>query len=615
MSINVFSQEPDSADTLNISEVFVKGNLNKYISSIFSKRTYDLTTTTRGTFGRIADVLNSDGGIFIKSYGPGAVATTSFRGAGASNTLTTWNGISLNSPMTGQADLSLLHSCLADRLSVSTGISSSSLASGGIGATIDISNLPDWERNQILSSGTSFGTEGSINSFIKGNYGRNNLTASTRIFHNYSLNSFRYFNQFGNPGPAYETRNNARYGGYGAMQDLYFKTSKSVTSGRIWLQSNERLVPGSLLTETFPITPVQKDFSVRSLFSHDVYLSESTVNTSIAWFSEGLSFSDVNSSVNSVNKTNTVFARAGIDFRKWKNATVSFTLENELNKVISGNYNGGAIRNKGSATSSLYFKPTDKTDIAIMYRQILAGNKLLLPDLSVGAGYRNGFATVKGSISRNSRLPSLNDLFWNPGGNPYLKNESSINAEFTVSAGKPDGVINASITAFASDTKDMIKWQPSEYGYWKPSNLSSVSSHGFETDLAIFAGVTDRFIKATAHYSFTRAINRSGESINRQVPYVPVNQAAFSIKSVLKKAFVTWNTIYTGQRFTTTDNSVVLDGYLINSIEAGISAGRKSEFGFTAGVNNIFNVSYEIMAYYPMPLRMFCFSAVYKLKK
>ena len=45
--------------------------------------------------GSIADVLSKNSALFIKTYAPGSLATTSMRGMGAQHTAVLWNGINL----------------------------------------------------------------------------------------------------------------------------------------------------------------------------------------------------------------------------------------------------------------------------------------------------------------------------------------------------------------------------------------------------------------------------------------------------------------------------------------------------------------------------------------
>jgi hypothetical protein len=57
----------------------------------------------------------------------------------------------------------------------------------------------------------------------------------------------------------------------------------------------------------------------------------------------------------------------------------------------------------------------------------LDGNKLLIPDMLAGFElrvFKEQEQFIKLNLSRNSKIPSLNDCYWNPGGNEKLRNES-----------------------------------------------------------------------------------------------------------------------------------------------------------------------------------------------
>ena len=62
----------------------------------------------------LSDLLSENTSVFIKNHGRGALATASFRGTAASHTQVSWNGISINSPMAGMVDFSLIPVYLID---------------------------------------------------------------------------------------------------------------------------------------------------------------------------------------------------------------------------------------------------------------------------------------------------------------------------------------------------------------------------------------------------------------------------------------------------------------------------------------------------------------------
>ncbi|MDZ7776138.1 MAG: TonB-dependent receptor [Bacteroidales bacterium] len=94
---------------------------------------------------------------------------------------------------------------------------------------------------------------------------------------------------------------------------------------------------------------------------------------------------------------------------------------------------------------------------------------------------------MKGNVSRNYRLPTLNDLYWQPGGDPELLPERG----FTLETGlkylsqKRNGWHGgAEITWFRNDISNWIAWQPDGImSYWTPKNITEVLSQGIEAQL------------------------------------------------------------------------------------------------------------------------------------
>ena len=83
----------------------------------------------------LSELLSENTSVFIKKHGRGALATASFRGTAASHTQVNWNGISLNSPMAGMVDFSLIPVYLIDELNLKHGPASLADGTGGIGGS------------------------------------------------------------------------------------------------------------------------------------------------------------------------------------------------------------------------------------------------------------------------------------------------------------------------------------------------------------------------------------------------------------------------------------------------------------------------------------------------
>ena len=102
---------------------------------------------------RLADVLQQTTPIYIKAYGPGNLASISFRGTGANHTAVLWNGININSPTLGQSDFYLLPNLAFNEVSIQSGNGSALYGTDAIGGTIQLGNHETQQEAQTHRCG------------------------------------------------------------------------------------------------------------------------------------------------------------------------------------------------------------------------------------------------------------------------------------------------------------------------------------------------------------------------------------------------------------------------------------------------------------------------------
>nr|HAD53122.1 cobalamin receptor [Algoriphagus sp.] len=94
----------------------------------------------------LADLLADQSPVFIRSYGPGMLASPSFRGSSAGHTAVFWNGIPLNSPSLGQSDFSLLPVFAIDQASLQFGSSGALLGNEAIGGSVNLKSQAGFQE-------------------------------------------------------------------------------------------------------------------------------------------------------------------------------------------------------------------------------------------------------------------------------------------------------------------------------------------------------------------------------------------------------------------------------------------------------------------------------------
>ncbi len=617
------AQSKSLPDTIKIGEVIVNGhpflsasgnNIAIIDSSLLKDYSHD----------NISDVLTENSPVFVKSYGSGGIATISLRGTGAGYTQLAWNGVNINSPMLGQTDLSLLPAGFIDDINIYYGGASLALNSGGIGGIVNFETKPEWKEATSFLADLSAGSYGRYSGLIKVKTGNRNFQSSTKALFQSAINNFVYLNTFTSNDPVRERRKNAAVIENSFMQELYFRKDRSVVSARIWYQNADRNIPVPIVNQQPENGEKQKDESLRTMINYNRYKETSDFNSSLSWFSERLNYKNPQLSIDSRNMANTVIFKSGFDKVVKDKTRIGFIINNELSIVNSVNYSGMKSRNLTGITFSLSRQVGEKLGYSALLKETVKDNSILIPDFSAGLDYRlitGKEHFIKINFSHNSKVPTLNDMYWNPGGNSMLKNEYSYTGEFTYEMSSiisPSITINSQLSTYLISIDNMIKWTPGPSNIWTPENIEKANSAGIEGNLSMLYKSNFIKIRSITKYSWNRAyVTRSagGESLTgKQLIYIPEHQFSTSLRAEHGNIYLFWMTTFTGVRYTSTDNSQYLPGYLLNNLTAGYKVrSDKGIFDFNFKVDNLFNANYQAIAWYPMPGRTFIISLIYKL--
>jgi vitamin B12 transporter len=625
-SLNSFGQLSLDHDTIKIREVIISIKKTDAGPEVYKKNSIDSALVSAYSNSNLSSLLSENTGIFIKGYGLGGIATPSFRGTGAGHTMIDWNGININSPMLGQSDLSLFPVGLIDNIKILYGGASMQLNYGALGGTINLETKPDWDKKTLVSANSSIGSFGRYSGFIKVKTGNNKIESVTKGFFLRSENNFRYLNTVSGTEPLWQTSTNNQVRQKGFIQELYFNTSEGTISARVWYQASDRNLPGSMLTTQPNSGESQFDESLRTILNYDFSKRKSNFLFTGAWVFNRLNYLNNLASINSKNLAETLTLKASFENQIGESTRIKFVLDEQSGSVNSNNYHSTKRRNTTGLTASID-RQKDNLGITLLVREIIDRQHFLSPDFSAGARLRlfDGMDYfLKASISRNSKVPTMNDLYWSPGGNADLKNEYALIYEVTYEmAHKISEPVNIKydLSAFHYSIKDMIQWHPGEYSFWTADNIQSVHSTGLESSLLLNYVQNRLNAGFKAAYSFTRAISggpriQNDVTIGKQLVYIPENQIKGSFRIGYGFFYSTWIADFTGKRFITVDNTKYLPGYFVNNLLTGVKFPWKSssiDIGFT--IDNLFNQDYQSVAFYPLPGRSYSVKILVQLVK
>ncbi len=614
-------------DTLEIQEVCV--NYSSVLSMTAYKKTHiNSSIVAEYNTRNLSELLAENTHLFIKTYGQGGLATSSLRGASASHTMVTWNGVNINSPMLGQLDFSLIPASFLDEVEVFYGAGSIRDYSGALGGSVNLINEPDWDNRLNIELSQEFGSFHSRKSYFSTAFGNSRFQSQTRLFYNASENNFTFLNTEISQDPVIQERENASFSQGGIIQEFYLRPSSNhFLTARLWYQSNNRNIP-----ETMVVTPVdgnekQKDHFLRSQINWKYYSKKVTVNTTAAWLYDFLNYSNRIAGIDSENRTQTITGRVDLSYDLFPELQLNSGVSGDYTHVWTENYLQPAERKHFSTYFSAEKNIKQRLKINIMARQDIYNGEIvpLIPSAGIDIKLLKEIDFhFKANISKNYRKPTLNDQYWYPGGNPDLNEEKGTSGELSLDyTGSSGGIFiyQAGVTAYRSKIDDWIQWQPGEYGYWEPANLKEVLSKGIESFLSFRLSLTGFSVSFGANYAYTSATNMkpsgsSDMSVNKQLVYVPGHQANARIKVKTGGFMVKYSYSYIGKRYISSDNSQFLPSYKLSDLSLSYAYKKGSQRAeLNLFIENMWDIDYQAIAFHPMPGRSYFISIRYFLKK
>lgn len=583
------------------------------ISSTY--KTTKLDSATTKSVENLAQLLQENSTVFIKSYGSGSLASVSFRGTGASHTRVLWNGISLNSPMNGQIDFSLYPTPFFDNVELHYGASGLIDGNGALGGSVNLQNsLPNFNDSlQSIKLNYNYAL-GSFNKQIHSGKiaykGTKKWFYETRILHTKADNDLVYYNFAKKESPE-EKLQNADLEQYGFQQAIYKKIKNQTIGMRFWYFNSDRNLPPTMLV--IKNDENQKDESFRLLLHTNGFKNKYSYKVSTALIHDKLIYNNKLIDLNSKNKA--LLVDNHIDVNYFVNDKITF-----LNKVNvryeqakADGYDNEQNRFNNSWLTGFTgnFKRLNWT---IFNRMTIVGEFFEPLAPSVSLGYQlpklEGLA-LKAAAGINYNYPTFNDLYWTPGGNPNLKPEEAKMSEVGLKYHKTFGktTFTTENTVFFAHVSNWILWQPSSGSIWSPTNLKKVENKGFESTVNIKYKLNKVDLSIRGNYAYTISKNielpkNTDNALNKQLIYVPQHQFNSSLNLSYKNTSLSYGYQYTSLRYISTDNNWYLPANYISNI--GISQKievNPTTFNLRFQVNNLFNQTYQSIAWRPMPLR------------
>jgi outer membrane receptor protein involved in Fe transport len=628
-------------DTVAIPQVEVHSKIHVAGAGV-ERRPVDSLVMMREAETSLSDLLAAHTSVFVKSEGRGALATVSFRGTDASHTQVYWNGMSIQSPMLGQVDFSQIPVFLMDKITLLPGASSVTDGSGGLGGSIDLVSRPDWTQRLYLSGMAGFGSYLTFNNYLGVKAGNSHFQSSTKLYYNRSKNDFPFYNknvadidpQTGQYIYPLQRNEHADYLLDGLLQEFAFRLHKNyLLQMNYWFQNSDRSLPrlNTYEGDDHANLSRQKQKTHRAVLHLSHFGKKGRLDVNLGLQVENMTY-QVQNRIGGRGYFDAVYS----DSKTWQSSNklqYSYQLTKKTLLKASYRFQYDHVQTYDSVRRTGYDRYRRWHALAVSWQQYI-GNRFstmvllrkewidrsalsLIPyfgfDWDMG---KQKIWVLHGNVTRNFRYPSLNDLYWQPGGNPELKPEKGWSSELGIRwQPKINNVsLKAEMNGFYNNIFHWILWTPSPFGYWSPENVQRVVSRGFELHVSLnFSLGVLRFL-LRGGYAFTKSTNEGDAgkwgdaAVGKQIPYVPVHSGNFTGEVQWKDFFLTWvNTSYS-ERFTTSSNDLTLRDklypYFMNDLYAGKDfALKKGTLGLQLKVYNLFNEEYRSVLGRPMPGR------------
>ncbi len=576
---------------------------------------------------------------YIKSYGATNSSTISLRGTAANHTQVFWEGIPINSTMSGLTDFSLIPTAVADTWQVQYGAASLATASGGLGGNVLLKN------NKVCNEKWCHYLQTSVNTL--GNYQVHygvNVQGGIVRHATCDVQGSKVHAKTPLLGRVREGLKNVR------SASLKTGFQKYPLLQQLALNRQYPFLHQFYLINEFDLqSKVMGDFVINywynqayrpllpSFFQSDQgeEQHDKSWRSSIKWKKAGdkggqwsaqaaytweyLRYINPHIYIDDTSRMHNVYVKTGwqnnyfqnrlslIATTKWQNSWANVRAYQQWRQQAIG---GMSLRADVQLLEG--FK------MSMLLRQEVINKEMspFLPYLGLRWKFHDQLPLeLQASLARNYRVPSLNDQFWLPDLQEKLlpekgwQYEVSLNYWLFPALEKLGHHLQVNVTSYYMPIHDWISWQPDNTGIWRPQNILEVHASGVELATNWMWNISATWsFRLNQQYTFTRTINQASrllgdQSVGKQLIYVPIHQWKVDGLLQFNRYYLHYFHNYTGKRYSTADNYEA--GVLVPYQLGDLLLGKKWEWGKLRGdiqvkVYNLWNVDYELVATRPM---------------
>ncbi len=550
----------------------------------------------------LVDALEESGMLFVKTYGLGSLATASLRGGAAGQTAISWNGIALQSPMLGLVDLSLIPTIHIDIAQVDGGGQSAAMGSGAVAGSISFkTDRPDTTFRMTHHFTT--GSFGLFHSAHRLSGGTEKLRFKLSAQFDKATNDFPFRLRDDLP----EQRlSHAEFQQQAWQQSVFWDFHpKHRLTAHAWQQTTNRNLPPTTVENLSLAT--QEDQFWRQQLIWQARWRKAVWENQLAYNKEDIYYQDPIAGIDAPSTFNQ------LTWQSKRYQTIgNLDLESGLQYIRASaeakEYRQIRLQEQKGLYQRLtyHFTPTFKHTLLARIHQIDDHDPLWALRVEMSKEFSYSWR-VSGAVSRDFRVPTLNDLYWIPGGNPDLKTELSWAQELEINKYDDEGRYFFGATVYNRMVDNWIQWAQQDGNvFWSAGNVTRVWSRGLEfTGILSFPTGRGR-LDVDARYNYTKStyeeavVNPAIEK-GTQLWYTPVHLANLQLSWEVGNLLFRYTHRYVSE---TEGVNADLAAYQLGDFHL-IWQKLEKETGFRCflEVNNLWNTSYRVIERRAMPGR------------
>jgi len=582
---------------------------------------FDIEESPAKTLG---ELLANEPGIDWRTYGDygGSVGEIHIRGMAGNATQVRVNGVTVNSPSLGSADVTKIPLNSIERIEVVKGSGSVLYGSGAMAGTINIiTKRPEREKTDLKAaagygSQSSYRLAGEQGMFAVGDFGyyltanrykTQGFRSNSDLSHNdaslnlvldkgdildVSLYGDYIYRDFGRPGvqPPFGTQNFSLNG-----TEFYNSESASLLN-----RERENDAHAVLNVKSEPVKwlglKFRGDYTYMESYDYDRYVYWGMASGTRTWVTNKVLGLEGDVDLRPFSGANLLI---GAEYRHydWENKNTELdpfgadvsgsTTNTEANLHTTGVYMEGQYRPCRYIKGLAGIRHEDHSEFGT---EDLPRFGLIINPLQTTA--------LKFNYGKHFLAPTPNDLYWPEGpytsGNPNLQPEKGWHLDTGIEQELFDNKVFVSLTYFYWDLKDKILWAPDSNWVWKPQNLNKAKAQGCEVGA-----------KIGPFYDLTLALNYTYTDAEEENPYV-TRRATYTPENLFRGDLTYWAPFgliatatlrYVGDRYfygsddTLTEPADTLDSYI--TMDLRLEQRLFEHWLLSLQANNLFNKSYD----------------------